>query len=59
MSAKVDNVGIQDGYTLYHHTFFFTADGNWAVVQQGMNEQNRYARRWEAQGSATDRRRKP
>jgi hypothetical protein len=46
ISAKVDNVGIQDGYNLYHHTFFFTADGNWAVVQQGMNEMNRYARRY-------------
>ena len=46
MSAKVDNAGLQDGYTLYHHTFFFTADGKWAVVQQGMNEVSRYARRY-------------
>jgi len=38
MSAKVDNTGLQDGYTLYHHSFFFTKDGNWAVVQQGMND---------------------
>lgn len=46
MSAKVDNVGLQDGYTLYHHSFFFTADGEWSVVQQGMNEIKRYARRY-------------
>jgi hypothetical protein len=46
MSAKVDNSALQDGYQLYHHTFFFTADGSWAVVQQGMNEINRYARRY-------------
>jgi hypothetical protein len=46
MSAKVDNNAIQDGYQLYHHNFFFTAKGNWAVVQQGMNETNRYARRY-------------
>ena len=46
MTAKVDSAGLQDGYTLYHHVFFFTADGNWAVVQQGMNELTRYARRY-------------
>lgn len=46
MSAKVDNNAVQDGYQLYHHNFFFTAGGNWAVVQQGMNESNHYARRY-------------
>lgn len=34
--AKVDNTALQDGYQLYHHVFFFTADGRWAVIQQGM-----------------------
>ncbi len=46
MSAKVDSAAVQDGYQLYHHTFFFTGNGGWAVVQQGMNEVNRYARRY-------------
>ncbi len=46
MSAKVDNSALQDGYQLYHHCFFFTQDGSWAVIQQGMNEMNRYARRY-------------
>jgi len=46
MAAKVDNSALQDGYQLYHHAFFFTADGSWSVVQQGMNENNRYARRY-------------
>lgn len=46
MSAKVDNTGIQDGYAIYHHSFFFTKDGEWSVVQQGMNEITRYARRY-------------
>ncbi len=46
MSAKVDNSALQDGYELYHHSFFFTKEGSWAVVQQGMNETNRYARRY-------------
>lgn len=46
MSAKVDSAALQDGYALYHHCFFFTRAGRWCVVQQGMNEQNRYARRY-------------
>ena len=44
MSAKVDNTALQDGYQLYHHTFLFTSKGSWSVVQQGMNDQTRYAR---------------
>jgi hypothetical protein len=52
MSAKVDSAAVQDGYQIYHHTFFFTQTGQWAVVQQGMNEETRYARRyhWFSQG---------
>ena len=46
MAAKVDNTALQDGYQLYHHTFLFTQTGEWAVVQQGMNEGKRYARRY-------------
>jgi hypothetical protein len=46
LSAKVDSSGIQDGYQIYHHVFFFSENGEWAVVQQGMNEANRYARRY-------------
>jgi len=46
MSAKVDNSALQDGYNLYHHAFFFTSSGKWAVVQQGMNPDNKYARRY-------------
>jgi hypothetical protein len=46
MSAKVDNNAVQDGYQLYHHNLFFTTNGKWAVVQQGMNETSRYARRY-------------
>ena len=46
MSAKVDSAAVQDGYQLYHHVFFFTAAGHWCVVQQGMNDENRMARRY-------------
>jgi len=46
MSAKVDSAAVQDGYSLYHHVFLFDRDGHWAVVQQGMNDDTKYARRY-------------
>jgi len=46
MAAKVDSALIQDGYDLYHHAFILTEDGKWAVIQQGMNPENKYARRY-------------
>lgn len=44
--AKVDSAAVQDGFDLYLHGFFVTADGKWTVVQQGMNEDKRQARRY-------------
>lgn len=46
LSAKIDNSCIQDGYQLYHHSFLFDENGDWVVVQQGMNSHNKYARRY-------------
>ena len=46
LTAKVDSVGLQDGYDLYHHNIIFTKNGNWVVIQQGMNPEKRYARRY-------------
>ncbi len=46
MAAKVDNTALQDGYQIYHHAFIFDREGRWCVVQQGMNETTRYARRY-------------
>jgi len=46
MSAKVDSAAVQDGYPLYHHVILFDERGDWAVVQQGMNVENRMARRY-------------
>ncbi len=46
ITAKVDSSAIQDNYQLYHHNFFFTKDGDWTVVQQGMNDETGYARRY-------------
>jgi uncharacterized protein len=44
--AKVDSAAVQDGFDLYLHGFFVTDDGEWTVVQQGMNGDKRQARRY-------------
>ncbi|MGQ9618530.1 MAG: DUF763 domain-containing protein [Candidatus Aminicenantia bacterium] len=46
ISAKIDSSAVQDGYSLYHHSFIFTNDGTWCVIQQGMNEESKMARRY-------------
>ena len=46
MTAKVDSALVQDGFQIYHHSFFFSKNGAWAVVQQGMNINNQTARRY-------------
>lgn len=46
LTAKVDNTAIQDGFSIYLHSFFVTDEGEWAVVQQGMNDATGYARRY-------------
>jgi hypothetical protein len=44
--AKVDSAAVQDGFDLYLHGFIVTDDGNWCVVQQGMNGDAKQARRY-------------
>ena len=46
LSAKVDSAALQDGFDLYHHSFFFTPAGEWCVVQQGMSDATQRARRY-------------
>ena len=46
MTAKVDNTAIQAGYQLYHHALLVTKDEKWAVIQQGMSDEDRSARRY-------------
>jgi hypothetical protein len=46
LTARVDNNAIADGFQIYLHSFVVTADGDWAVVQQGMNPSSRLARRY-------------
>ena len=44
--AKVDSAALQDGFDLYLHGFIVTDEGDWVVVQQGMNGERRQARRY-------------
>jgi hypothetical protein len=44
--AKVDSAAVQDGFELYLHGFIVTDDGDWTVVQQGMDPERREARRY-------------
>lgn len=46
LTARIDNNAIADGFQIYLHSFILTSDGDWAVVQQGMNEASRVARRY-------------
>ncbi|MBE0517320.1 MAG: DUF763 domain-containing protein [Methanophagales archaeon] len=55
ISAKVDNACIQDGYQLYHHSMFISEKGEWAVIQQGMNPRDQYARRYHWLSSSVKR----
>jgi hypothetical protein len=50
--AKIDSAAVQDGFDLYLHGFIVAADGQWTVVQQGMNGERRQARRyhWQSDG---------
>ena len=46
LCAKVDNNAVQDGFQLYQHNFVVTRDGQWTVIQQGMNPATKTARRY-------------
>jgi uncharacterized protein len=46
MAAKVDNALVQDRYSLYHHVILFDKNGDWSVVQQGMDPKSVTARRY-------------
>lgn len=46
LTAKIDNNAIADGFQIYLHSFILTAAGDWAVVQQGLNDDSGLARRY-------------
>jgi uncharacterized protein len=46
LTARIDNNAIADGFQIYLHAFVLTANGEWAVIQQGLNDQVGLARRY-------------
>lgn len=44
--AKVDQDLLQDNFDLYMHFIIMDRRGNWTIVQQGMNQEMRMARRY-------------
>ena len=46
LTARIDNNAIADGYQIYLHSFVVTSNGEWAVVQQGLNDRSGMARRY-------------
>src|SRR5213075_3063269 len=40
LTARIDNNAIADGFQIYLHNFVLTSEGEWAVVQQGLNDRN-------------------
>jgi hypothetical protein len=46
LAAKIDNNAIADGFQLYLHSFVVNNSGEWAIVQQGMNDASGLARRY-------------
>ncbi|HEY3039072.1 MAG TPA: DUF763 domain-containing protein [Pyrinomonadaceae bacterium] len=46
LTARIDNNAIADGFQIYLHSFLVTANGEWAVVQQGLNDRSGMARRY-------------
>jgi hypothetical protein len=46
LTARIDNNAIADGFQIYLHSFVLAANGEWTVVQQGLNDQSGMARRY-------------
>jgi uncharacterized protein len=46
LTARIDNNAIADGFQIYLHNFVVAANGEWAVVQQGLNDHTGMARRY-------------
>ncbi len=46
LTARIDNNAIADGFQIYLHSFVVTSTGEWAVVQQGLNDRSGTARRY-------------
>jgi hypothetical protein len=46
LAARVDNNAIADGFQIYLHGFILSTAGEWAIVQQGLNDASGLARRY-------------
>jgi hypothetical protein len=46
LTARIDNNAIADGFQIYLHSFVLSRDGEWVVVQQGLNDRSGTARRY-------------
>src|SRR5256885_8091459 len=46
LTARIDNNAIADGFQIYLHSFVIASNGEWAVVQQGLNDRSGMARRY-------------
>ncbi|HXI22498.1 MAG TPA: DUF763 domain-containing protein [Pyrinomonadaceae bacterium] len=46
LTARIDNNAIADGFQIYLHSFVVASNGEWAVVQQGLNDRSAMARRY-------------
>jgi uncharacterized protein len=46
LTARIDNNAIADGFQIYLHSFIVSTAGEWAVVQQGLNDSTGLARRY-------------
>lgn len=46
LTARVDNNAIADGFQIYLHGFVVNKSGEWAIVQQGLNDATGLARRY-------------
>lgn len=54
LTARIDNNAIADGFQIYLHSFILAANGEWAVVQQGLNDRNGMARRYHWHSAAVN-----
>lgn len=54
LTARVDNNAIADGFQIYLHSFVLTSNGEWAVVQQGLNDRSGMARRYHWHSPSVD-----
>ena len=46
LTNRIDNNAIQDGFNLYQQYFILSDEGEWTAISQGLNKQNRRARRY-------------